>query len=108
MACWTSSSHLLVVGALAVPMILLYSFGLPLASFRKLYTHSHSIKELLHAAKEHAKDPDKASNSFQFSPEVELMRHRFGFLFLGFAENFYFWESIIYTIESTLQRQSSY
>ena len=97
--CW-GSTHLIIL-SVAIPMLLFYSMGIPIVSAILLCKNKNAVQTILHSAQRLQHDTSTQKPPVQ-SPEQVQVRSRYGFLFLGFSEKFFFWESVVLFEKSIL------
>ena len=82
-------------------MLLFYSMGIPIVSAILLCKNKNAVQTILHSARSLQHDTSTQKPAVQ-SPEEVQVRSRYGFLFLGFSEKFFFWESVVLFEKSIL------
>ena len=98
--CW-GSDHLRIL-SVAIPMLLVYSLGIPIVSAILLCKNKKAVQSLLHSARSLQQDGLTQDAAAEQSPEALLVRSRYGFLFLGFSEKMFYWESVVLFQKSLL------
>lgn len=85
--CW-KNNHDSLTYFVGIPLLLLYVIGIPCIYLFKLYKNKETIKRIL-------QNPDPELLDRKEKDEMKMVKLRYGFLFLGLSEPWYFWETII-------------
>ena len=99
-----------MVGVGAFPILLMYTLGIPCAAVKVLRDNRNHVRTVLQASEQRAKEAaDTASNNLPPIPpsaDAELFRQRFSFLFLGFRDEYYYFESVFLLEKAVLMMLS--